>query len=134
MRTSIKIHSQSITSTPLRTLAAGAILSALALGFAAVSSAEEGATPPQVIVKFADLDVSTSPGAVALYRRIHGAAEDVCSRMYTSTEAYRRHMNACLQQVIADAVNKVNEPALSAVFASKYGISAPVVLAAAGTR
>jgi UrcA family protein len=134
MQTSIKIQSQSITSTPLRTLVAGAILSALAFSFATVSSAEEDATPPQVIVKFADIDVSTSPGAVALYGRIHGAAEDVCSRMSSSTEAYRWRKDACLQKVIADAVTKVNEPALSAVFASKYGISAPVVLAAAGTR
>ena len=74
MQTSIKIQSQSITSTPLRTLVAGVILSALALGFAPVSSAEEGATPPQVIVKYGDLDVSTSKGAAALYGRIHGAA------------------------------------------------------------
>jgi UrcA family protein len=123
-----------ITSKSFRTLAAGAILSALAFNFATVFSAEEDATAPQVIVKFADLDVSTSSGAVALYGRIHGAADEVCSRMYTSTEAYRWRKNACLQKVIADAVTRVNEPALSAVFASKYGISAPVVLAAAGTR
>jgi UrcA family protein len=134
MQTSIKTQPQSITSTPLRTLVAGAIMSALALSFATVSSAEEGATPPQVIVKFADLDVSTSHGASALYSRIQLAADDVCSRMYYSTEAYRWRKNACLQKVIADAVTKLNEPALSAVFASKYGVSAPVVLAAAGTR
>ena len=53
-----------ITSTPLRTLVAGAILSALAFSFATVSSADDGTAPPQVIVKFADLDVSTSQGAV----------------------------------------------------------------------
>jgi UrcA family protein len=123
-----------ITSKSFRTLAAGAILSALAFSFATVSSAEDDATPPQVVVKFADLDLSTSRGAVALYGRIHGAAEDVCWRMYTNTEAYRRYKNACLQKVIADAVNKVDEPALSAVFASQYGVSAPVVVAAAGTR
>jgi UrcA family protein len=123
-----------ITSTPLHTLVAGAILSALAFSFATVSSAGEPTTPPQSIVKFADLDISTSQGASALYGRIHGAADDVCSRMYTSTEAYRRHKDACLQKVIADAVTQVDEPALSAVFASKYGISGPVVLAAAGTR
>jgi UrcA family protein len=123
-----------ITSKSFRTLAAGAILSALALSFAAVSSAEEEATPPQVIVKFVDLDLSKSPGAVALYGRLHGAAEDVCSRMYASTEAYRRYRNACLRKVIADAVNRVNEPTLSAVFASQYGVSAPLVLAAAETR
>lgn len=122
------------TSKSFRTLTAAAILSALALSFATVCSAEEDATPPQVVVKFADLDLSTSRGAVTLYRRIHGAAEDVCSRMYLSTEAYRHYKNACLQKVIADAVNQVNQPALSAVFASQYGVSAPVVLASAGTR
>jgi UrcA family protein len=123
-----------ITSTPLRTLVAGAMVSALALSFAAVSHADDGTTPPQVIVKFADLDVSTSPGAVALYSRIHRAAVDVCSRMYVIEQAYRLHKEACLHQVIADAVIKVNRPALSAVFASKFGGSLPVVLVAAGTR
>ena len=124
----------SITSAPRRTLLAGAILGALALSFATISSADDSTSPPQVIVKFADLDASTSQGAAALYRRIDSAAEVVCLRMYISTEAYKRYKNACLQKVIADAVTKVNEPALSAVFASKYGTSAPVVLAAAGTR
>ena len=123
-----------IPSTPLRTLAAGAILSALALSFATVSSADEDATPPQVIVKFADLDVSTSQGAAALYRRIYSAADNVCGRMYVSNDSYMRHKGVCLQKLIADAVKKVNEPALSAVFATQYGVSAPVVLAAAGTR
>jgi len=98
-----------------------------------VSSADEATTAPQVTVKFADLDVSTSQGAMSLYRRIHVAADDVCSRMYTSTE-YRWRKDACLQKVIANAVSKVNKPALSAVFASKYRISAPVVLASVGTR
>jgi UrcA family protein len=123
-----------ITSRSLRTLTAGAILSALAMSFATVSRADDSTTPPQVIVKFGDLDVSTSRGAVAFYGRIHGAADNVRARMYISTEAYRRYKNSCLQKVIADAVNKVNEPAPSAVFASQYGVSAPVVLAAAGTR
>ena len=123
-----------ITSTPLRTLVAGAILSALAFSFATVSRADDGTAPPQVIVKFADLDVSTPQGAETLYRRIHGAAVDVCSRMYVDEQVYKWNKNACLQKVIGDAVIKVNRPALSAVFASKYGVSPPMVLAAAGTR
>jgi UrcA family protein len=121
------------TSTPLRTRVAGAILSALAFSFATVSSAEVP-TAPQIIVKFGDLDVSTSKGAVALYGRIHSAALDVCSRMYVSEVAYLFHKNDCLQKVIGDAVIKVNRPALSAVFASKFGVSPPVVLAAAEAR
>ena len=121
-----------MTSTPLRTLVAGAILSSLALGFATVSCADERATSPQLIVKFGDLDVSTSKAAAALYGRIHNAAFNVCWRMYDHDNlAYRLNKDACLQKVIADAVTKVNQPALSAVFASKYGLSAPLVLAAA---
>jgi UrcA family protein len=122
------------TSTPLRTLVAGAILSALAFSFATVSNADDDTAPPQVIVKFADLDVSTSKGAAALYGRIHSAAVDVCSRMYVMEQAYKWHKYACLQKVIGDAVIKVNRPALSAVFASKFGVPPTVVLAAAGTR
>jgi len=122
------------TSTPLRTLVAGALLSALALSFATVSRADDYTTPPQVIVKFGDLDISTSQGAAALYGRIHSAAIDVCSRMYPDEQAYKWHESACLQKVIGDAVLKVNRPTLSAVFASKFGVSPPMVLAAAGTR
>jgi len=124
-----------ITSTPLRTLVAGAILNALAFSFATVSSADERTTPPQVIVKFGDLDLSTSQGAVALYGRIHSAAVNVCSRTYAGDDlAYKLNKDACLQTVIGDAVRHVNQPALSAVFASKYAAQQPVVLAATETR
>ena len=122
------------TSIPLRTLVAGAILSALAFSFATASRADDDTTPPQAIVKFGDLDVSTPQGAETLYRRIHGAALDVCSRMYVDEQAYKWHKDACLQKVIGDAVIKVNRPALSAVFASKYGVLPPMVLAATETR
>ena len=76
-----------ITSTSLRTLVAGAIFSAFTFSFATVSRADDGTAPPQVIVKFADLDVSTSQGAAALYGRIYSAAVDVCSRMYVVEQA-----------------------------------------------
>jgi UrcA family protein len=122
------------TSTRLRTRVAGAILSALAFSFATVSNADDDTAPPQVIVKFADLNVSTPQGAETLYRRIHGAAVNVCSRMYVTEQAYKWHKDACLQKVIGDAVIKVNRPGLSAVFASKFGVSPPMVLARAGTR
>jgi len=54
--------------------------------------------------------------------------------MYVIRLAYEWHKHACLQKVIGDAVFKVNRPALSAVFASKYGVSPTVVLAAAEAR
>jgi UrcA family protein len=119
-----------IPSTSLRTLLASAIIGTLA-SIATVSNASEAPMPPQVVVKFADLDISTPKGAKTLYRRIRTAAADVCSRMYPTDAAYRSHKHACLQQVIADAVTKIDRPALSTVFAADYGLPAPVVLAAA---
>jgi len=118
-----------ITTAPLRTLIAGAILSALAISYATASRADDDLSPPQVVVRFGDLDVSTSQGAATLYRRIRGAALNVCSRMYVDEQAYKWHQNACLQKVIGDAVIQVNRPLLSAVFASKFGASPPMVLA-----
>lgn len=123
----------SITSIRLRTWAAAIVLGTLGCSFATVSSAM-GGEAPQVVVKFADLNVSTAQGAATLYRRIHRAAEDVCARMYPSEDAYRHFAPACLQKVISDSVVKVNEPALSAVFASKYGVASPATVAAAGNR
>ena len=123
-----------IKSKPLRTLVAGAIVSALALSFASVSSAGVPATLPQAVVRLSDLDVSTSSGAVLAYDRIHSAAVDVCSRMYNFAPSFADLQRAaCMHKVIADAVTRVNRPQLSAVFASKQGIAAPVVLAAAIT-
>jgi UrcA family protein len=123
-----------IASLPLRSLVAGALLSALALSSAPVSSADEGTTPPQVIVKFAGLDISSSQGAAALYGRIHRAAVNVCSRTYNNNFAYMLYKDACIKKTIADAVTKVDAPALSSIFASRYGVAAPVELAAADVR
>jgi len=109
------------TSTSLRSLVAGALLSALALSLASVSSAEEGTTPLQVVVKFGDLDISTPQGATALYGRIRSAAGNVCLPIYSSDNVGSQLNDACLQKVIADAVMKVNRPALSAVYEAKYG-------------
>jgi UrcA family protein len=122
-----------IPSTSLRTLLASAIIGTLA-SIATVSNASEASSPPQVVVKFADLDISTPKGTKTLYRRIHTAAADICLQMYQTDDSYRAHKNACLQKVIGDAVIKVNRPALSAAFASDFGLPAPVVLAAAGSQ
>jgi len=122
-----------ITSNPFRGLIASAILTALAPSFATVSGAAEF-SPPQVIVKFGDLDVSTSQGAAALYGRIKRAADSVCWRMYDSDAAYKQNKDACLQTVIANAVTKVNQPALSAVYAVKYATPQPIVLASVQDR
>jgi hypothetical protein len=99
-----------------------------------VSSANDGTTPPQVIVKFGDLDISTSKGAAALHDRIQTAAVDVCSRMYVIEQAYQVAQGCLLAKSHRRRGDKGQSPWLSAVFASIYGVLPPMVLAAAEAR
>src|SRR5215475_14912617 len=99
-------------SIGLRRLIGTAIYGALALSCGAVYGAES-LDPGSRIVKFADLNISDPPGAAALYARIQAAAESVCSHyVFKSDEAE----HGCVHDAIANAVTKVNQPALSAVY------------------
>ena len=70
-------------------------------------------------VGFQDLNVATPAGAEALYRRIHAAAERVCSPPAGWGEQIRAH--ACARTVVAQAVEKLNLPALTAYHQKKTG-------------
>jgi UrcA family protein len=114
------------TSTPsngLRGLMATAIFGALASSFSAVSAAD--ANSANVTVKFADLDISNPSGALVLYERIRRAAQGICSYYWFGTDAYEAR---CVHDTIGNAVTKVNQPALSAVYNTKYEISVPSTL------
>ena len=87
--------------------------------------------PPRVTVRYADLDLSRHEGAQALYRRLQGAAQQVCGpfdgRDLNSAALHR----ACLAQAITEAVVKVDQPLLTAFWQSKTGArSASAVMAA----
>lgn len=121
----------------LRTLTAGAILGALT-SCSGVAKADDATTPPQVAVRFAHVDLSQSAGVVRLYGRLKEAAEAVCDD-YTDGSGggplpLQMRYKVCWQAALAAAVAKVNEPALSAVFAARQGMSAPVLVAAAKPR
>lgn len=124
-------------STYLRTLTAAAILGTLT-GISGVSIADDATTAPQVAVTFADLDLSQSGGVIRLYGRLKGAAEAVCDAYSDGGNGgplpLQRAYKLCWQSALAAAVAKVNEPALSAVFASREGMRAPVLVAAAKAR
>jgi UrcA family protein len=104
---------------------AAAALAAFISSFSAMCNAAGPADVPTAIVKFADLDVSTPQGAAALYNRIRAASEGVCSPSDGRDLAARLRWNACVKQAIAEAVAQVDRPALSAVFATKYGTPQP---------
>ena len=104
----------------LHGLIATAIFAALALSFSAVSAADPSSAG--IIVKYADLNMASPSGARVLYERIRAAAQSACNYFWFKTDADEAR---CLQNTIANAVAKVNQPALSVVYNAKYKISPP---------
>ena len=71
-----------------------------------------------VTVSYADLDLSSPAGAQTLYRRIQGAAQQVCG--YAGADVIEQAIwKSCYRSAVGDAVKKVNEPLLTAVHAGK---------------
>ena len=110
----------STASTGLRGLFAAAIVGAFASSFSAVSAADPSSA--SVTVKFADLNISSPSGALVLYERIRAAAQGACSYYWFKTDADEAR---CVQNAIANAVARVNQPALSAVYNAKNKIPVP---------
>lgn len=122
-------------STRLRGLIAKALISAVAASFTVVCTAGNTETV-SVIVKYADLNVSNPEGAATLYRRIAAAASSVCGPYETDSwhRESRSTVNACIHKAIADAVTKVGQPALIAVYNAKNRERLPITVAAAKTH
>jgi len=120
------------TSTQLRGLIATAILGVLASCFAGVSAAADSDTR-SMTVKFGDLDLSNPQGAATLYRRIVQAARGVCDMSDDSPWALAAE-HGCFKKAVADAVTKVGEPQLIAVYNAKNNQPLPFTLATAQIR
>ena len=107
-------------STGLRGLIVSAIFGFLGLGLCVVATADPGAESRTV--KFADLNISSPSGAHVLYRRIRAAAEVVCSSYFFATDTDKAR---CVRDATADAVTRINQPALSAVYNTNNKASVP---------
>jgi UrcA family protein len=114
-------------SIDLRRLVAIAILSAGALGFAAVSAAGNTVTR-SVTVQYGDLNIANPQGAEALYGRIARAAQQVC-QMPEDGIGNLAEVFKCEHKAIADAVTKVGHPELIAVYNAKNRQPLPVLVA-----
>ena len=117
------------TFPSIRAALATAIFGALTCCVTAVCSAAEE-NPPQITVKFADLNVSNPKGAAALYARIQRAARQVCPHFDARDLGSAGPMDACVTKAIADAVAKVGEPALFDAYNLHNGQPIRIVVAA----
>lgn len=110
----------STTSTGRRGLVAAAFFGFLGLGLCVVAVADPG--DASRTVKFADLDPSNPSDAHVVYRRIRAAAQVVCSYEFFATDT---DQSRCVRGATADAVTRINQPALSAVYNANNKISVP---------
>jgi UrcA family protein len=68
---------------------------------------------PSKIVRFHDLDLSTSEGAQVLYSRIRAAARDVCAMSTGGDPILGPAIKACIDKTVDKAVKGVNAPMLT---------------------
>lgn len=92
---------------------AGAALAAiLASNGPIAAAAQPRADEMHRIVRFADLDLTATAGAAALYARITNAAQAVCEP-FASDQKLMQEARKCQRQAIERAVTDVNAPALT---------------------
>jgi UrcA family protein len=118
----------------LQPMTATVLFSALALSFAAMCPAGDTTGAYQSTVKYADLNVSSLTGAAALYARISATANEVCRTLDGRDLASKSHFDRCVHQAIADAVTKVDQPALYSVYNAKNSMQKPIMLASGQNR
>lgn len=128
------MNTMTTSTRSTRGMIVAAILTSLISSFSTVCNAAEPTDVRTTTVKYADLDLSTPQGAASLYNRIRFASEAVCSPSGQGDLAAMSRSQKCVKQAIAGAVAKVNQPALSAVYAAKYGVLQPAKILTADRR
>ena len=83
------------------------------VGAAQAATSEDAV--PTIVVRYGDLDLSTTDGANALYQRISVAARQVCPLEYSRAVSQVGKARACREAAIERAVNAVNSPQLVAM-------------------
>jgi UrcA family protein len=101
-----------------------AALGTICLGVAAttVRAADMSAeSVPMKTVTYGDLNLANPQGVERLYRRIAGAAQQVCNTLNGRSFEEKQQFSICTTQSIARAVAAVDQPARTALQAIKTG-------------
>jgi len=108
--TTIKNQSQSFTSV---------IAASLAILSWAACSAQARAADDTVVgakkVTYGDLNLDTDAGARVLYRRLRGAAGEVCTPLESIDTVLKAGWRACIDQAMNSAIGSVNKPTVTAL-------------------
>jgi UrcA family protein len=95
----------------------------LAVASTAVHAADKfsDSEPMKKTVTYGDLNLANPQGVEQLYRRIVGAAQQVCDALNGRSLQAKEQFSICTKQSIARAVSAVDQPALTALHAIKTG-------------
>jgi UrcA family protein len=104
-------------SASVRVVGTALVIAAASL-FASVAAATVG-SEVSTVVKYHDLDPSLAADAQRLYGRLKYAAHKVCSRYDSRDLQMQRRQDACFDKALSNAVEKVNEPTLTALHAAE---------------
>jgi UrcA family protein len=101
-----------------------------ALAAAAINTGAHGAARPDpdaitVRVSLADLNLAGEPGAAIALRRIDAAAKSICGDEPAIVELGRMALySACMRSTVGRAVDTLNSPVVTALYAGARGSSA----------
>jgi UrcA family protein len=91
-----------------------------AVGVAAMSlftiNAHAGEATPQRTVRYADLDLSKSTDAKALYGRLERASKAVCRSLETREVKRMQLHQACYEEALSNAVASVDHANITALY------------------
>jgi len=89
------------------------VATALAVGM--LAGVAHGTEAPAQTVRFQDLNLNTDAGVQVFYKRIQGAANQVCGDVDGRDLVVARAHKACVDRAVADAVAAVNNQKMVAV-------------------
>jgi UrcA family protein len=113
---STSVTHRSITGTRFKIamlMAAGSLGFAMAAGAATVDS-----DAPSLVVKYTTQSLSTDVGVQQLYRRILGAAKQVCPEQSIRDLGANARVRACRAQAVARAIQQIDNTRLATLYDS----------------
>lgn len=98
-----------------------ALLAALLLAAGTAGAADRTATSADIAVKYSQVQLGNEADAENLYKKLRSSARAVCDDNAGGhrTLEVRARAERCVNQVLADAVRKINQPLLTALHESK---------------
>ena len=76
---------------------------------------------PHKVVRFKDLNLSSTEGAAVLYGRITSAANEVCGTWDRFNLSQSHAIKICVNEAVSRAVTQINSPMLTSLHEAKTG-------------